>query len=101
MAATGHVFAITRVAEMPGEDGELLFELSIDMFPEDGCAHILGNGYKETTGFTDRGIECPKQIVQGTKRLAIPSPQPIASRSSKRENPPPAMGIGCSPHGNS
>jgi hypothetical protein len=53
MAAISHVFIIARVAEMLGEDEEWLFELSIDMFPENGCLHILGTGHDETTGFTD------------------------------------------------
>jgi len=36
MAAIG-LFTISRVAEMLGEDEDWLYELSIDMFPEDGC----------------------------------------------------------------
>jgi hypothetical protein len=93
MAAISHVFTITRVAEIPGEDKELLFELSIDMFPENNCLHILGKGDDETTGFTDYGIECLKQIIQHRKieRPAIPSPQPIAARSSEAG---PAAGYG-------
>jgi len=39
MAAIAHVFTIGYVAEMLGEDEERLHELSIDMFPEDGCLH--------------------------------------------------------------
>jgi hypothetical protein len=36
MAAIGHVFTISRGAEMLGDDEGWLYELSIDMFPEDG-----------------------------------------------------------------
>jgi hypothetical protein len=67
MAAISHVFTIARVAEMLGEDEEWLFELSINMFPEDGCLHILGTNDEETTGFTDFGIECLKQIIEDEK----------------------------------
>ena len=67
MAAITHVFTIARVVEMLGEDEEWLFELSINMFPEDGCLHILGTGDEGTTGFTDFGIECLKQIIEDEK----------------------------------
>ena len=40
MAAIAHVFTIGYVAKMLGEDEERLHELSIDMFPEDGCLHV-------------------------------------------------------------
>ena len=37
MAAIAHVFTISYVANLLGEDEDRLFELSTDMFPEDGC----------------------------------------------------------------
>ena len=37
LPAISHVFTITYVAEMLGEDEEWLWELQIDMFAEDGC----------------------------------------------------------------
>jgi hypothetical protein len=37
-------------------------ELSIDMFPEDGCLRVYGVG-KDGTVFTEYGIECLKQII--------------------------------------
>jgi hypothetical protein len=40
LAVISHVFTITYVAEMLGEDEDWLHELSIDMFPEDGCLHV-------------------------------------------------------------
>ena len=39
-----HVFTITYVAEMLGEDEEWLWELQIDMFAEDGCLRVYGIG---------------------------------------------------------
>lgn len=63
MAAISHVFTITYVAEMLGEDEDWLHELSIDMFPEDGCLHAYGVGEDGVTAFTDYGIENLKQII--------------------------------------
>ena len=37
VAAIATVFTIGYVANMLGEDEDWLYELSIDMFPEDGC----------------------------------------------------------------
>ena len=59
MAAIAHVFTIGYVAEMLGED----HELSIDMFPEDGCLHVYTSKDEAITAFTDEGIECLKQII--------------------------------------
>jgi hypothetical protein len=63
MAAITTVFTIGYVAEMLGEDVEWLHELSIDMFPEDGCLHVYGVGEDGVTAFTDYGIECLQQII--------------------------------------
>jgi hypothetical protein len=63
MAAIAHVFTISYVAEMLGEDEERLHELSIDMFPEDGCLHVYTSKDEAITAFTDKGIECLKQII--------------------------------------
>lgn len=63
MAAIAHVFTITYVAEILGEDEDWLHELSIDMFPEDGCLYICRGKDDAVTAFTDYGIECLKQII--------------------------------------
>jgi hypothetical protein len=63
LAAISAVFTITRVAEILGEDENRLHELSIDMFPEDGCLHVYGVGDHGVTAFTECGIECLKQII--------------------------------------
>jgi len=46
----GHVFTISR--EMLGEYEDWLYELSIDMLPEDACLHVYGVGDDEVTAFT-------------------------------------------------
>ena len=67
MAAIPFVFTIARVAEMLGEDEDWLHDLSIDMFPEDGCLSVLGVGEDEVTAFTEYGIECLRQIIAGLR----------------------------------
>ena len=67
MAAISAVFTITYVAKMLGEGQDWLHELSIDMFPEDGCLHVYGIGDDGVTAFTEYGIECLKQIIADEK----------------------------------
>ena len=57
MAAIASVFTIGHVAQMLGEDEDWLHDLSIDMFPEDGCLHVYGVGEDGVTAFTQYGIE--------------------------------------------
>jgi hypothetical protein len=68
VAAISHVFTISRVAEMLGENVDWLHELSIDMFPEDGCLHIVEAGGETITAFTDFGIECLQDLIRESKR---------------------------------
>jgi hypothetical protein len=63
LAAISHVFTITYVAKMLGEDEDWLHDLSIDMFPEDGSLHVYGVGADGVTAFTEEGIENLKQII--------------------------------------
>ena len=49
------------VAAMPGEDEDWLHELSIDMYPEDGCLHVYGVGEDSVREY---GIECLKKSSQ-------------------------------------
>ena len=52
VAAIAAVFTIGYVANMLGEDEDWLHELSIDMFPEDGCLRVYGVGEDGVTAFT-------------------------------------------------
>jgi hypothetical protein len=63
LAAISAVFTITYVAEMLGEDVNWLWDLSIDMAPEDGCLHVYGVGEDGVTAFTEDGIDNLKQII--------------------------------------
>jgi hypothetical protein len=75
LPAISHVFTINYVAEMLGEDEDWLFELSIDMFPEDGRVHVYGVGEDGLTAFTDYGIECLKQIIADERSAGRAPPQ--------------------------
>ena len=78
LAAISAVFTISHVAKMLGEDEDWLHELSIDMFPEDGCLRIYGIGEDGVTAFTEYGIECLKQII-ADERAAGNAPPPVKS----------------------
>jgi hypothetical protein len=57
------VFTIGCVANLLGEDEERLHDLSIDMFPEDGCLWVYGVGEDGVPAFTQDGIENLRQII--------------------------------------
>lgn len=78
MPAISHVFTIGHVAGLLGEDEDWLHELSIDMFPEDGCLHVHGVGEDGETAFTEHGIECLRQII-ADKRVAGKGETPVRS----------------------
>jgi hypothetical protein len=63
MAGIAHVFTISHVAKMLGEDEEWLREISINMDPEDGSLWVIGVGEDGCPAFTEYGIECLKQII--------------------------------------
>ena len=71
MADISHVFTITYVAEMLGEDEDWLHELSIDMFPEDGRLYVERGKDDAVTAFTEDGIENLKQIIADMRADAL------------------------------
>ena len=52
-----HVFTLSHVAEMLGEDEEWLFEVAEEMDTEDGQLWVVGVGEDGVMAFTDDGIE--------------------------------------------
>ena len=76
VAAIAAVFTIGYVASRLGEDELWLHELSIDMFPEDGCLWVYGVGEDGVTAFTQYGIVCLKQII-ADERAAGNAPSPV------------------------
>ena len=63
MAAISAVFTIGYVANLLGEDENWIFDLSIGMFPEDGCLWVHGVGEDGVPAFTREGIENLRQII--------------------------------------
>ena len=63
LAAISAVFTIGYVADMLGEDEEWLWDLSTDMFPEDGCLRVYGVGEDGVPAFTQFGIECLQETI--------------------------------------
>ena len=63
MAAISAVFTIGYVANLLGEDENWIFDLSINMFPEDGCLWVHGVGEDGVPAFTRDGIENLRQII--------------------------------------
>jgi hypothetical protein len=75
LAAIAAVFTMGYVASMLGEDEDWLNELSIDMFPEDGCLRVYGVGEHGVTAFTQYGIECLQQIIADERAAGRAPPQ--------------------------
>lgn len=75
LAAIAAVFTIGYVANMLGEDEDWLYELSIDMFPEDGCLRVYGVGEDGVAAFTQYGIECLQQIIAEERAAGRAPPQ--------------------------
>jgi len=64
MAAITHVFTISRVANMLGEDEDWLNEIAIELDPEDGRLTVLDLSEDGTTAFTRFGIDNLAELVQ-------------------------------------
>jgi hypothetical protein len=75
LAAISTVFTISHVAKMLGEDEDWLFDLQIDMFPEDRCLWVYGVGEDGTLAYTDYGIECLKQIIADERKAGNAPPK--------------------------
>ena len=78
LPAISRLFTISYVADKLGEDAEWLWELQIDMAPEDGCLWVYGVGEDGVPAFTEYGIDCLKQIISD-ERAAGRAPPSIQS----------------------
>ena len=67
MAGIGHVFTITRVAEMLGEDENWLHDICIEMDPEDGRLIVFGPGEEAIMAFTHYGVDNLTELVKMVK----------------------------------
>ena len=68
MAAPSFVCTIAYAAELLGENEEWLEELAYQLEPEDGRLWIYYTDDRATLGFTERGIECLKELSLNQKR---------------------------------
>jgi hypothetical protein len=68
VAAPAYAFTIARVAEILGEDEELLWDLVDEMEPEDGCLWIHGSNDEQTIAFTAAGLEYLQEMLAERKR---------------------------------
>jgi hypothetical protein len=68
MAAPSFVYTIAYAAELLGEAEEWLEELAYQPDPEDGRLRIYDTEDRATLGFTERGIECLKELSLNQKR---------------------------------
>jgi hypothetical protein len=75
LAAISAVFTISHVATMLGEDEDWLHDLSIGMFPEDGCLWVYGIGEDGTPAFTQDGIEYLQQIIADARATGNAPPK--------------------------
>ncbi|MEQ1956880.1 hypothetical protein [Mesorhizobium sp. CN2-181] len=67
MAAITRVYTLPLVADMLGEDADLLWEVYVDMEPEDGCLWVYGPGDQQTPAFTDFGLESLTDFISEQK----------------------------------
>ena len=75
LAAISAVFTIDYVANLLGEDEDWLYDLSTDMFPEDGCLRVYGVGEDGVPAFTKDGIETLRQIIADQLEAGRASPE--------------------------
>jgi hypothetical protein len=80
MAAIAHVLTLARVAELLGEDEDLLHEISIEMEPEDGVIGVHGRGDDYTLAFTAFGIENLRHLIELHKADARRSSEAAATK---------------------
>jgi hypothetical protein len=74
IAAISAVFTIGYLANLLGEGEDWLHDLSINMFPEDGCLWVYGVGEDGVPAFTRDGIENLRQIIADERAAGRGSP---------------------------
>ncbi len=87
-----HVFTLSHVAELLGEDEDWLFEVAEEMDTEDGQLWVVGVGEHGVMAFTADGIDNLKDLIEIHKA----SPHIIEGRrkaladaaAPKAEDPP-------------
>jgi hypothetical protein len=67
MAATTPVYTLNLVAEMLGENEELLADLLLELEPEDGIIWVYDAGDKQCQALSDHGIENLRALLEDHK----------------------------------
>jgi hypothetical protein len=80
LAAISHVFTLKYVAEQLGEDEEWLWDLQINMEPEDGCLWVHGVGEDGVPAFTADGIEYLGQLIADARAAGRAPPKVKAAK---------------------
>jgi hypothetical protein len=62
VAAPSFVYTIAYAAKLLGKDEKWLEELADQLEPEDGRPWIYEADDRGTLGFTERGVECLKEL---------------------------------------
>ena len=65
-----HVRTIDLVAKDLGEDVDFLFDVAIEMEPEDGLIWIQGLGDESVMAFTDFGVESLVELIKIHREMA-------------------------------
>ncbi len=73
MAAINAVHTLAAVANMLDVSEEFLYDLSIEMEPEDGCIAFYGTGDDYIPGFTADGIERLRELIAEPSNSISPS----------------------------
>jgi hypothetical protein len=58
------VRTIDRVAKAPNEDVDFLFDVAIEMEPEDGLIWVLSLGDENVMSFTDDGVDSLVELIK-------------------------------------
>jgi hypothetical protein len=59
-----HVRTIDRVAKELGEDVDWLYDVALEMEPEDGVIWVQGLGDDSVMAFTDFGVESLVELIK-------------------------------------
>jgi hypothetical protein len=68
MAAPSYVYTIARVAEILGEDEDLLADLAMELDPGHGRLWVYGSENQDTMAVTEEGVENLRQLLADQKR---------------------------------
>jgi hypothetical protein len=81
------------VAEKLGENEEWLWDLQINVDPEDGCLWAYGAGEQGVPAFTALGIKCLEQIIAIERAAGRAPPKGQAAEVGFPRSSPHAYGL--------